>query len=259
MPLVAECLYKAPEARPRAANVVARLSAARAGGPSSAGLAKLGQVNQAEVHRASAAAAGASAAQTAAEARRALQSAAYDLWGRITTALADAITQAAPAADVRRNRNGFTLSLGRAQLSATVSSAPQQRWEGAAFDVLATAAIDLRTDGSYSGRQHSVWYCDAQVPGGYAWFETAFMTSPLMKQRRSQEPFAMDPGPDSGQALSPAMHTVQVAWPFTPLNLGELDEFIDRWASWLADAAAGALDHPTVMPERSPAGSWRQS
>ena len=50
----------------------------------------------------------------------------------------------------------------------------------------------------------------------------------------------------------------QVAWPFIPLVIGDLDEFISRWADWLAQAATGQLSHPRRMPEREPQGSWRR-
>jgi serine/threonine-protein kinase len=257
--LVAECLYKAPEARPRAANVAARLAAAASQSAASSGLAKLAQVNRDEVHRQSAAAAEASAAQTAAEARRALQVAANDLWGRITGALVSAIEQAAPSAALTTQGASFLCRLGPAELTASASS-PVDRDSGAPFDVVASARISLSTNSSrYAGRQHSIWYSDAQVAGEYAWFETAFMTMPLLGQRRPQEPYAMDPSPESAGALGPGMHTVQVAWPFTRLGLSDLGDFIDRWASWLAEAAQGRLQHPTSLPERDPAGSWRRS
>jgi serine/threonine-protein kinase len=55
------------------------------------------------------------------------------------------------------------------------------------------------------------------------------------------------------------MNRFQVAWPFTVVSIGELDEFIDRWAGWLADAAQGRLQHPSELPERPTQGSWRQS
>jgi eukaryotic-like serine/threonine-protein kinase len=42
----------------------------------------------------------------------------------------------------------------------------------------------------------------------------------------------------------------QVAWPFTPLVVGDLNEFIDRWAGWFAAAAQGTLHAPSLMPER---------
>jgi serine/threonine-protein kinase len=54
------------------------------------------------------------------------------------------------------------------------------------------------------------------------------------------------------------MADTQVAWPFTALTTGDLDEFMGRWAGWLADAAQGQLHRPGTMPERNPQGSWRQ-
>jgi hypothetical protein len=54
------------------------------------------------------------------------------------------------------------------------------------------------------------------------------------------------------------MAEFQVAWPFTPLVVGDLGEFVDRWAGWFADATDGSLNHPGSMPERRPEGSWRR-
>jgi len=54
------------------------------------------------------------------------------------------------------------------------------------------------------------------------------------------------------------MAEYQVAWPFTRLSLEELGDFIDRWAGWLADAAAGKLSHPSTMPERPTQWTWRR-
>jgi serine/threonine-protein kinase len=51
----------------------------------------------------------------------------------------------------------------------------------------------------------------------------------------------------------------QLAWPFTPVSVGELDGFIERWAGWFGEAAQGQLYQPSTMPERSPHGSWRNS
>ncbi|QFZ24507.1 hypothetical protein EKG83_26285 [Saccharothrix syringae] len=49
----------------------------------------------------------------------------------------------------------------------------------------------------------------------------------------------------------------QLAWPFTPLTVDDLDEFIGRWAGWLATASNGRLSHPSLMPERRPENSFR--
>jgi hypothetical protein len=89
--------------------------------------------------------------------------------------------------------------------------------------------------------------------------ETAFMFSPLLARQGRQEPFALDPGEESAKALWQGIAEYQVAWPFTAVGMGELDEFINRWANWFAEAAQGQLQHPSSMPERPVRGGWRTS
>ena len=60
-------------------------------------------------------------------------------------------------------------------------------------------------------------------------------------------------------AIGPGLMEYQAAWPFTPLTVGELDDFISRWSSWFAVAAQGQLNIPGTMPERDPNGSWRRA
>lgn len=110
----------------------------------------------------------------------------------------------------------------------------------------------------YEGRSDSLWFCDAKRPGEYAWHETAFMISPLVPQRGRQDPFARPPGEEAAKALGSGMTEYQVAWRFTPLVVGDLDDFVDRWAGWFALAAQSRLARPSSMPERDPHGSWRQ-
>jgi serine/threonine-protein kinase len=45
---------------------------------------------------------------------------------------------------------------------------------------------------------------------------------------------------------------------FDSVTLGDLDEFIDRWMGWFADAANGRLQIPSMMPERPTPRNWRQ-
>jgi eukaryotic-like serine/threonine-protein kinase len=54
------------------------------------------------------------------------------------------------------------------------------------------------------------------------------------------------------------MGKYQVAWPFTALIDEALDEFVERWVTWFAEASRGQLRHPSQMPERSIEGSWRR-
>ena len=54
------------------------------------------------------------------------------------------------------------------------------------------------------------------------------------------------------------MGEFQLAWPFTPIDQGEEQEFVERWVENFARAATGALRHPSSMPERPPQDSWRR-
>jgi serine/threonine-protein kinase len=172
------------------------------------------------------------------------------------------LTDAAPAARLAtKSGSGWQLSLGPAQLemSAVSQMRSEDPWGGRVqITVIAASSIGLTAGGSYGGRSHSLWFGDVQQEGDFAWFESAFMHSPLLARSARQEPFALAPGVESAEALGPGMGAYQVAWPFTQLVIGHLDDFVDRWADWFAQAAQGALSHPSRMPEGEPAGSWRR-
>jgi serine/threonine-protein kinase len=148
-----------------------------------------------------------------------------------------------------------------APLTAT-SPSPWGSWTSPAFDVVAHAAVGIKIPVDryeYEGRVHALWYCDAQEKGRYQWFETAFMVGVFIPRRGRQNPFALNPGEESAKAVWNGIAESQVAWPFTPLSVGDLDEFVNRWAGWFGDAAQGRLSHPGSMPGRSPQDSWRRS
>ncbi|MFE2070138.1 hypothetical protein ACFXDH_48575 [Streptomyces sp. NPDC059467] len=171
------------------------------------------------------------------------------------------LTTAAPIAEVRKgNQAGWTVRINDAQLtlSGPRVTAPEI-WRTtstpAPFDVIASATLSLKVPANhygYEGRSHSLWYADAQAEDQYQWFETAFMDTPLRTVVGTMAPFALDPHHESRAAIGPGMNMHQVAWPFTPLVIGDLDELISRWAAWLAQAATGQLAHPSHMPERDP-------
>lgn len=257
--LVGECLYKSPAARPSAAGAATRLG--RIGTPArSEGLAGLEAANRAAVARRNQKERGVSQAQSAAQQREALERDGRKALGLIGKTLLDAIVDAAPTATVsQRSPSDWTVSIGGASLQL-VGSAPAGKGALAAFDVVlyASLLITVPPNDHYAGRSHSLWFCDAKTQDSYGWFETAFMVSPLVSERGFYDPFALAPNDEAKQAVEPAMGTRQVAWPFTRLEPGDLDDFIDRWAGWLGAAAAGRLEHPQSMPERPAQGSWRQ-
>ena len=263
--LVEECLYKAPEARPTPANILARLGRATEPAPSR-GLARLQQANRANAARQSEIGRQASAHESEAERRQALADTAVQALTRVAATVRDEIINAAPTASLSTGlKVGWTIQLDRAELRlappVTASPNPWGSRGKPAFDLIAFSELDLRMpadDSGYEGRSHSMWYCDAQEAGRYQWFETAFMLSPFSAKTARQDPFSLDPGGKAARAVMSGMADIQVAWPFTAVTAGELDEFIARWAGWLADAAQGQLHRPSAMPERDPRGSWRQ-
>jgi eukaryotic-like serine/threonine-protein kinase len=264
--LIEECLYKSSEARPSPRNVLARLSKIAEATPSE-GLARLQEANRAEAVRRGKAGRRESEFQSEEDRRAALVDAASKSLIRISNSLKEAIEQAASTARVSTDRGGgWSARLNQAELefgtAAKTESSPWGNWKPPAFDVIAHTAVGIRIPSNryeYEGRVHSLWFCDAQEAGRYQWFETAFMVSALIPKRGRQNPFAMNPGEESAKAVWNGMSEWQVAWPFTPLTVGDLDEFINRWAGWFADAAQGQLTHPSSMLERSPQGSWRRS
>jgi len=269
--LIDECLNKAPTARPSPLQVKSRLE--RISTPiRNEGLARLEDANRLEATRRAEAARRDSEAQTAADLRADMTKAAKRSYMRLSGELKEAIVEAAPTATVQPNTEGsWTIKLGQAELTLTpfIEISPDVLWQGMdltplpVIDVIAHSSVDLKMPANrfgYTGRSHSLWYCDAKVADQYGWYETAFMVSPLVRMTHgSQNPWAASPrGEEAGRALWRGMAEFQLAWPFTLLQDDGLDEFISRWADWLAAASTGGLQSPSSMPERPiDQGSYR--
>ncbi|MCQ4118143.1 hypothetical protein [Rhodococcus tibetensis] len=127
------------------------------------------------------------------------------------------------------------------------------------FDVVAVFSISITQDrdqNGCNGRQHSLWFCDAEEEGSYHWYETAFHR--LRGQRSNIEPYALTPlDRDAQLALSATIHTVQVARKFFRVSDEQADEFVNHWIEFLTQAAQGALYFPQILPEGERA-VWRR-
>jgi hypothetical protein len=252
-----ECLFKAPEARPRPANLHARLAGITEP-VGSKGIDKLREANLQAISARAEAARRDSEVQSEHDRRGELAQAGLATFGRITDELKGAIAAAAPAARISASRGvRWSVALQSAALTlsepAKTGLSPWGGWDAPSFNVIlhASVTVGIPRDGrEYEGRSHSLWYCDAMQKGEYQWLETAFMVSPFIPRRGARNPFALDPGVESAKALWKGMSEFQIAWSWTPLVIGSLDEFVDRWAAWFADATMGKLQHPSHMPER---------
>ena len=260
--LVAECMHKPPGARPTPASILARLE--RLSTPPTPGAGRLQEANRQVEAAIAEAHAKESAERSEQERREALLEVAKRTLETISAQMRQAVTDNAPVAmSVRSNFDDWSLQLGSAVIGMdpTTLSDPGSwgHWRPK-FDVVAFGSIGIiipADRSGYTGRTHTLFFCDAQEEGVYRWFETAFMVMPLMPQRTSLDPFALAPGELAGKALSRTMAESQVAWPFMPFDQGDETQFVERWLDWFGQAAAGQMRHPSSMPERPPNGTYR--
>ena len=196
--------------------------------------------------------------RSTAQTRSDLAQAGRAIFVQLSAEVLDAITSAAPSASAGSPvRGGWQLELGSAKLNVVqpedLVTNDWGGWDPPAFDVVLSTEINLRVPpnpSEYEGRSHSLWYCDAERDGEYAWYETAFMISAMIARRGRQNPFALPPGEESAKALWSGIAEFQIAWPFTRLTIRDMGDFIDRWAGWLGAASQGHLAYPSRMPER---------
>lgn len=260
--LVEECLWKPPAMRPKAANVLQRLANATRT-PSTVGESRLAQVNQAESERLAQDHAAESEGQERERERTEMYAVAATSFDSVITPLRAAVETHAPLAQFepaqRHPPMTFVANLGAGRMGVSVPT-KLESWSGP-FDVIAYASVSVIMEGGapgYKGRSHSIWFCDAQKAGRYAWYEVAFMESPLTGGSRAVAPYSRTP--DEGSiALGGVMGTEQLGWPFTEIDRSDPTDFVDRWTGWFADAANRRLQRPSTMPERATGGSWRRS
>ncbi|MGL5862026.1 MAG: hypothetical protein ACRCY9_12315 [Phycicoccus sp.] len=185
------------------------------------------------------------------------------MFSSLAQPLLETVEDQAPVAVIDRAAGGgsmmFVAELRETRLVLS-RPAPVDQWQGP-FDVVASAVVTVnsrRLTQGWAGRSHSLWYCDAQAAGEYAWFEMAFMGSPLLGHGSPVEPFSLTPS-EGSVAFSGVMGTTQLAWPVSEIDRDDPGEFVDRWVGWFADAVAEELIRPSTMPERHTSGSWRRN
>ena len=258
--LIDECLYKRPETRPNPQNLLTRLK--RSVQPTSEAGQRLQLANAIVVNQQAEQDQERSKAITEVERRQEMLKAASQSLENILGLLHNEIVENAPATESSRKAHIGTWCLNEAILNVgPLYELSVRATKGAPFEVVGYSSVTIRIPrggGGYEGRSHSLWYCDAQDADVFRWYETAFMINPLIFEAVPLYPFALKPGSDSRGALSRGMHKYQPAWPFTPIDQGEEEAFIERWMGWFANAAQGNLHAPRMMPERPPEGSWRR-
>lgn len=239
--IISECLQKAPEARPTAANLLVRLR--RAGEEAATrGATSLAAAQSAVLEVRATEQAQLEDARTERERREALAANARLGYSALVEELVEFIADAAPATTVNRQTGGVMLSLGEARLRLSgPSDSPALQ---SPFDVIAYG--EVRLEGNGRSRSHSLYFADFDSPRSYSWFELGFMMS--MGADFDNDPRAQPPA-QGLTALNGVFGGMQLAWGIVPLDIGDLDRFIDFWSDRFGLAAAGRLPRLLQLPD----------
>ncbi|WP_026049757.1 serine/threonine-protein kinase [Microbacterium algeriense] len=251
--IVSEALNKAPGSRPAAGNLIDRLRRAGAEAATPAGSA-LAAAQSAILQANATQQAAAEAARTERERRDALAMSCRAGYAALIEELVEFVTDSAPATVVARaGDGGVTLSLGDARLIVSGLS-KFSGTETSPFDVIAYGLIRLENSNRSRSRSHSLYFADLVTEHSYAWFELGFMQS--MGADFDNEPRAAQPGEGLG-AFDGVFGGIQLGYGFVPLDIGDLDRFVEFWAERFGLAASGRFprlsqlpDGPTHRPQR---------
>lgn len=257
--LVQDCLLKAPAARPSPEQAFERLETAAAE-PVGSGARKLAEASRRAAERAAVLSAAEECEATEKERRDALFDSARQTFQAIPHAFLGELRANSPTASLLtsadRGRLAFVAQLGAGTLSLSVP-VQVEPWSEA-FEVIAEARIQVtQVPGSerYTGRSHSLWFCDAEEEGSFAWFELAFKDSPR-RPRPPIVPYAASPH-EVRHALTRVIGGEQLAWGPRELDRADLAEPVDRWLGWFAEATDQGLHVPPTLPERGVVRGYR--
>lgn len=239
--IISECILKAPAARPTAENLLIRLG--RAGDDAaSKGASSLAAAQSAILEARGTEQARIEAARTESERRSSLAASARIGYSALTEELVEFITDAAPATEVVKQSDNVTLVLGEGRMQISGLLHVSSRSEP--YDVISYG--EIRLEGQGNSRSHSLYYADLKGAGAYSWNELGFMSQFGVDFRN--EPRSMYPSEGLG-ALGGMPTGVQLAWGIVPLEIDDLDRFIEFWSDRFGQAAAGRFPSVMSLPE----------
>lgn len=255
--LIHSMLDKAPETRPAPKSVLRRLERVDTL-PGTGGLGELQSADLEEVKRVAEARRADSIARSEHERQVAIRDSAARSLVFLGEQLSTSVLGAAPSAVLHPGyREGWTIELGKATLSLdSLSPCEPDQWKLESrgnFVTYARSGIIVRQPSDrygYTGRSHSLLYGTPKGQSEVSWYEVGFMYHALTSRESTEVPFRLDSDSSAAEAFSGIMGLFQIAWSPVPLELDNLDEFIDRWAEWLARAVRGSLRKPNQLPER---------
>lgn len=243
--IVSESLSKAPGARPAAGNLTDRLRRAGAEAATRGGSA-LAAAQSAVLQARATEQAAAEVTRTERERRETLANSCRAGYAALIEETVEFISDSAPATDIARSHDGgATLALGQARL---IISGPSDFSGGdsSPFDVIAYGQIRLENSARGRSRSHSLYFADFEAERSYSWFELGFMEA--FQPNFENEPRAVQPG-EGLAAFQSSFGGLQLGYGVVPLDIGDLDRFVDFWAERFGQAASGQFPQLHQLPD----------
>jgi eukaryotic-like serine/threonine-protein kinase len=230
--LLSECLFKAPELRPKPEQVLSRLQLLIT--PASDAVSGMHAMIANEIAKDADTQRENSILRSDETKRKDLFVGALVLFDRLITPLQEQLSSGSTSHEERQESSDWSVSIGGATVTIRRPVAEvHDAWNTSVrppFDVIASADISVTRRGHGSaelGRSSSLWFCNYVADDQYDWWELSF--DGLM-ELHSRRPFSLRPGIEAAKALVGPSLEYSVAWVFGPLNV-DPNVFVDRWAS----------------------------
>lgn len=248
--MVTAMLRKPPTGRPSLARVVAVVQAATADpAPAMPVIAELQQANAVEAERVSEAAARAEEERRRIEERERHIAAGMAILGELLTRLEQVVREHAPEADISWPRAGRRLMVrigATALLRVDIEGAvpPDIVFDSSHWESVAIARIKVQQGGEWS-HGATLWYMKLPGSDEDRWYEVSYRRNALTGGP-VVGPFAIQIlGSNIYQqadlAAGPAMHSIEMESPPTPVDDEATDAFVGRWLDRLVRAYNGRL------------------
>lgn len=246
--IVASCLRKSPDARPRLDSLEIQLARAKA---------KLNDqqpdpLAHAAAHIAAEEAAKEIARGRATEALQRRSVLARDGMAAVQEILNDLYQEVCHSSTVaQRTRNGVQMGHGGLEHRVEYNLVPPTAFEKSQWkDVVVGVVLRVtQNNPRFPGRSANLWY--ANIDGSYQWWEASYWSWGRLNLDGPSALFGEDGLRLAALVVSGVTSGVQFVHRPRRIDAEHRDDFVTRWKGWLAQASLGRLERPSRLPEEN--------
>lgn len=168
--------------------------------------------------------------------------------------LFDRVIRAAPTATRATGPLRVRLDDAELRVSILTEAVPEGVFAQSKWDIVAGATIAVQQTKPPYDWSASLWYGRLKAGEDYRWHEVSYFVNPLARSARGRHefaPFALTEDiAHADEAAGPAIGLYQFAWGPKPIDDENSEDFANRWAALLAEAAQGKITYPRMLPLR---------